>query len=182
MPDLRINFFGGSGAGASTLGRACAEHFDISYFDSDDFYHVPTDPPFQRQYTPEERAARMAIDLRNDTSWVLGGGIVGWDPLPELQFTHVVLVYLPTADRMKRLLDREQRRFGDRIAAGGDLCETHREFVEWAARYDVGDRPGKSLAIHERFLQKAQCAKLKLVTNRPVDELLAEVIAFIKSS
>ncbi len=45
-PSRRVHIFGASGAGTSTLGRALADRHRLVHLDTDDFYWMPTDPPF----------------------------------------------------------------------------------------------------------------------------------------
>lgn len=180
-PTHRINVIGASGSGASTVGRSLAVALSVGYFDCDDYFHVPTDPPFQRQRTAAERHAAIMADLLTDESWVLGGGVAGWDPYPELQFTCIVFLYVPTSIRIPRLRERERLRFGDRIESGGDMNKTHEEFIAWASRYDVGDVEGKTLARHEAYLDTQTCPVVKLRGDDPLASLTADVLGAIGS-
>lgn len=182
MSAIRINVIGGSGSGASTLGRLLATAYAVPFFDSDDYYHEPTDPPFQTQRTPQSRYDLICRDLPADANWVLSGGVMGWEPYPELAFTLVILLITPAAVRMSRLRERERNRFGERIAPGGDLYETHEEFIQWASRYDVGDVPGKTLQRHEAYLLSQTCPALKLSGTLPVESLTNQVTAFLRST
>ena len=56
----RLHVFGPSGAGTSTLGRTLAECLASQHFDTDDFYWVPTDPPFRDKRPIPERRGLMA--------------------------------------------------------------------------------------------------------------------------
>ena len=153
MTGIRINLIGASGSGTSTVGRSVASALSLPHFDSDDYYHAPSEPPFQNPRSAEERFELIRRDLSPDASWVLSGGIVGWSPLPHLEFTHVVFLYAPTAVRIKRLRLREQERFGNRILHGGDMYRTHEDFIAWASAYDAGGIEGKTLARHEAHLK-----------------------------
>jgi len=161
MNGFRINIIGGSGSGTSTLGKTVAKALAVPSFDSDDYYHAPTDPPFQKPRPAGERYGLICRDLRPDQNWVLSGGIDGWHPLPKLDFTCVVFLYVPTPVRIERLRLRERARFGARIEAGGDMHDTHKEFIEWASRYDEGDVEGKTLARHETYLSNQRCTILE---------------------
>lgn len=48
-PTDRIHIFGASGSGTSTLGRAVAARLGYAFLDADDFYWLPTDPPFREK-------------------------------------------------------------------------------------------------------------------------------------
>lgn len=49
---MLIHIFGASGSGTSTLGRAVAAGLGWRFLDTDDFFWLPTDPPFT---TPRPR-------------------------------------------------------------------------------------------------------------------------------
>ena len=74
MREFRVNIIGASGTGKTTLGAALAKRLGCPHFDSDDYYHFPTDPPFRKQRTPEERLALLEADLSKHRSWILSGG------------------------------------------------------------------------------------------------------------
>ncbi len=171
----RINVLGASGGGASTLGRANARALHVPYFDSDDFYHEPTDPQFQRPREPLARNRLLLNSLAGCESWVFGGGVAGWEPYPALEFTLIVLLRTPTRLRIERLRAREHARFGERIRPGGDMHAGHEEFIAWASRYDIGDVSGKTLARHREYLNQQQCPLLELSGDRPQVELLERV-------
>jgi len=61
----QINIIGASGTGKTTLAKALATQLKCSHFDSDDYYHFPTDPPYQKQRSPEERVSLLTKDVLN---------------------------------------------------------------------------------------------------------------------
>ena len=127
---LRVYILGASGAGVSTLGGALARALAVPAFDVDDYYWMPTDPPFRIKRPVEDRIRRLQTDLMLP-SWVLSGSLDGWgDPVADLA-THVVYVDTPAALRIARLRQREQARFGARIACGGDMHAHHKAFLDW---------------------------------------------------
>ncbi|MEM1023741.1 MAG: adenylate kinase [Myxococcota bacterium] len=166
---------GASGSGASTLGRALSRRLELRYFDSDDYYHGPSDPPFRNPRSPLERYELILRDLGGEGSWVLGGGVAGWEPQPELRFTLLVLLWAPAELRVKRLRERERERFGARVLSGGDMHRDHEDFIDWARRYDIGGIDGKTRARHEAYLLDQACPVLRLTEVRPPDELVTIV-------
>ena len=178
----RINILGASGCGASTIGRALAMELSIPHFDSDDYYHAPTDPPFQVQHSPQERHDAIIADLSPQGSWELSGGVAGWDPYPQLVFTMIVFVTTPTEIRIERLRAREYERFGDRIRRGGDMHAAHEEFIEWASRYDVGDVEGKTRQRHEAYLAEQTCPVVRIDGANPVKDSVQVICSAARSS
>ncbi len=172
----RVNLLGASGCGASSTGRALAEVLALPYFDCDDFFHAPTDPPFQKQRSPQERHDVLVSALDPVPSWVLGGGVANWDPYPALDFTLVVFLWVPAEVRLQRLRQRERARFGARVLAGGDMHTQHEAFIAWAMRYDDGDVEGKTLARHEAYLSTLRCPVLDLRGELPLEERRTAVL------
>ena len=74
----RIHILGASGTGTTTLGGALAEHLAVPHFDSDDFFWLPTDPPFGKPRLREERLKLLEPKLRASPAWVLSGSNRGW--------------------------------------------------------------------------------------------------------
>lgn len=179
---IRINVIGASGSGTSTLGKSLAATLAIPHFESDDYFHIPTDPPFQCPRPAEERCELISRDLKPEANWVLSGGIVGWIPYPPLSFTCFVFLYVETAVRVERLRRRERIRFGHRIEHGGDMYDSHEEFINWASRYDTGNIEGKTLARHKAYLLSQSRPVLEYHGERAVSEITESVLQFIRGT
>jgi adenylate kinase family enzyme len=177
----RINIIGASGTGKTTLAKALAHKLDCLQFDSDDYFHIPTNPPYQKQRSPEERKALIERDLSKQSSWVLSGGAAVWEPTPELDFTLVVFLYLAPAIRLERLRVREAKLFGARIQAAGDMALDHKEFMEWTAGYDSGKSAGtNTLLRHESFLVSVRCPALRIDEPMTTEEQVALILGKLK--
>jgi hypothetical protein len=75
---------------------------------------------------------------------------------------------------------REAAHFGaDAVAPGGWRNAACEEFIEWASRYDHGDREGRSLAKHQAWLATLPCPVLRLDGSRPLSELVTEIQAIL---
>jgi len=61
----RILITGASGSGTTTLGRSIALHLGCAFYDADDYYWVPTEPPFRCKQAPAVRAARLLQALQD---------------------------------------------------------------------------------------------------------------------
>lgn len=176
MTAHRINILGASGCGASTLGRQLAAALAVPHLDADDYYHAPSDPPFRHPRPPHERHALITADLTRAESWVLSGGVAGWEPCPQLDFTLFVFLWLPAPVRLERLRRRELERFGPRILPGGDMHTDHEAFIAWAARYDHGDVEGKTLARHQAYLAAQTCPVLNLRGAMPPSQAVSAIL------
>jgi len=175
----RIHVTGASGAGTTTLGHALAASRGLTHLDTDDFFWLPTDPPYE---TPRPAAARLAmlaaaLDRAAATGWALSGSLAGWgDPLCA-RFSLVVFLDAPTAARLRRLEERERRRYGARIAPGRAMHAQHLAFLAWAARYEDTGWDGRSRQLHEAWLARLPCPVLRLDGETATADQVAAVWA-----
>lgn len=171
-----IHIYGASGSGTSTLGRALQDTYAYAHFDSDDYYWLPTNPPF---VTPRPRADRVALlqrDVASADNAAVTGSLCGWGDALMASFTLAVRLVVPTEVRVERLKKREAQRFGSRIEAGGDMYEEHIKFLKWASGYDTGDVLTRSIALHDAWDKLLPCKKIVLDGTRPVEQLLKEIM------
>lgn len=174
-----LHIFGGSGSGTSTLGRAIAEKYGYVFLDTDDYFWMPTDPPFQQKRPQEERLALLRKEFSAYEKVVLSGSLCGWgDPLIP-SFDLAVRIELPQEIRLERLQAREFSRFGSRILPGGDMEQPHQEFMDWAARYDTGGLDIRSRALHDEWQKKLRCPLIELDGSLSVEQLIAKISSYL---
>lgn len=180
MTGARVYITGASGAGTSTLGRALADALGVPHLDTDDFYWMPGDPPYTVKRPVEQRLALIRA-AQGDGGWVLSGSADGWAE-PVLALVDLtVLLTAPTAIRLLRLRKREALRFGDRIAAGGDMARNHAEFLTWAASYDDPMFQSRSLARHRNWLAGRREAVIELNGAHPLAANVAACLARLQA-
>jgi adenylate kinase family enzyme len=171
MKTRRIHVVGASGSGATTLGRALADALALPHHDTDDYFWLPTTPPYREQRPAADRLQLMREMFLPRADWVLSGGE---ELLP--YFDLVVFIKTPREVRLQRLRAREATHFGAEVVApGGWRHEETESFIEWASHYEDGTREGRNLAKHEAWLAALPCPVLRLDGSRPVSELIAEV-------
>jgi len=163
---MRILIMGASGSGTTTLGRALATRHGFASYDSDDYYWLPSDPPFKQKRDRELRLALLLADLESAGSAVLSGSIVNWGDAVEDSFSAIVFLTLPAPIRVARLRERELAQFGF----------VDHWFLEWAAQYDEGRLEGRSRAIHEHWLSQRTCQILRIDGDLSVDERLERCV------
>ncbi|MBQ8654114.1 MAG: shikimate kinase [Clostridia bacterium] len=166
-----IHIFGASGSGTTTLGRYIAREKGWTHLDSDDYFWLPTDPPFVKKRPAEERVALMLRDLEAADHVVITGSLTGWgDPLIPY-FTLCIRTMLDQAIRLDRLHRREAERFGDRIEPGGDMYQHHQEFMDWAAQYDEGSVTMRSAAKHDAWQEIITCPVITVNTEEKTEDV-----------
>jgi adenylate kinase family enzyme len=175
---MRVHILGASGSGTTTLGAALAARTGAVHLDTDDFFWLPTDPPFEEPRPMPERLAQLAADLDAAGRFVLSGSLCGWeDPLVP-RFELVVFLRVPTGVRLARLHERERDEFGAAaLAPGGRMHANHTAFLEWAAGYESGDLSMRSLARHEAWLAALACPVLRFEGAMEVERQVEQVLA-----
>lgn len=168
---------GASGSGVTVLGRALATRLDFAHHDTDDYYWLPTSPPYHEKRQVADRLRLMHELFLDRVDWVLTGSLDGWgDPLIP-RFDLVVFVVAPTGIRLQRLKDRETRHFGAaNVAPGGWRHRETEEFLDWASHYEDGSREGRNRRRHEAWLAELPCRVLRLDGTESLPTLVDQII------
>jgi adenylate kinase family enzyme len=177
MKSRRIHLMGASGSGVTTIGRALAGRLALPHHDTDDYFWLPTAPPYRTIRPAADRLRLMRETFLPRLDWVLSGTVTGWgdDELIPL-FDLVVYVTTPRELRLQRLRVREAAHFGtDAVGPGGWRHEETESFVEWASHYEAGDREGRSLTKDETWLAGLPCPVIRVDGAQPVAELVEQL-------
>jgi hypothetical protein len=137
-----------------------------AFHDADDYYWLPTDPPFRCKQDPAIRGSRLLQDLQNASTAVLAGSILNWGAELEDSFSLIVFLTVAAEIRVPRLREREIQRFG--------LVDP--AFLAWAAQYDEGTLEGRSRSKHEAWLAKRSCPVLRIDGDTSTESRLAQVL------
>ncbi len=173
---VHIHVMGASGSGTTSLGLALAEKLDIAHLDTDDFFWLPTDPPFATPRDADQRIGLLLDEVTRHEGWILSGSALKWGRPVEPLYDLIVFVRIDPELRMARILARETARYGSRIRPGGDMAVKSGEFLEWAASYDTAGPERRSLAAHEQWLDTQTAPVLRLDSSRDIDDLVAEAL------
>ncbi|MCC2317098.1 hypothetical protein [Cellulomonas chengniuliangii] len=103
MRRARVHVTGASGSGTTTLARTLADVWAVPHADTDDYFWLPTDPPFVQSRPPGERVALMRQVFLPRAAWVLSGSILDWGDEVIDRFDAVVFLTLDPAERIRRL-------------------------------------------------------------------------------
>lgn len=152
-----IHIFGASGSGTTTLGRRIANELGFKFMDTDDYFWMPTDPPYIAKRSTEECIEMMIADIESFDNVVISGSLVDWGDILIPYFTLAIRINTDTQVRIERLKNRERKDFGNRIDKGGDMYQNHRAFIEWAKEYDTGDVSMRSKAKHDEWQKLLNC-------------------------
>ncbi|MEK1862410.1 MAG: AAA family ATPase, partial [Rhizobium leguminosarum] len=119
---VHIHVLGASGSGTTSIGRALAERLDIAHLDTDDFFWMPTDPPFTTPRNADERIRLLLEEAARHDGWVLSGSALKWGGPLEPLYDLIVFLRIEPELRMARIRAREIARYGNRIGPGGDMA------------------------------------------------------------
>jgi len=172
---MRIYITGASCAGVTTLGQNLASQLAMPHVDVDDFYWMPTNPPFTTKRPASERVPLIQQAFGGD-EWVLTGSCMVWGDALIAAVDLIVFVVTPTPVRLERLAAREKERFGERIAPGGDMHEIHIAFREWASQYDDPSFSGRNRAWHEAWLSGQTAPVLRIDGMNRAEKMVADVV------
>ena len=161
----RIHILGASGSGTTTLGKELSKEIGYSHLDTDDYFWIKTNPPYTIKRPVEERVDLIRKDIKNNDRWILTGSLCGWGDIFIPYFDLVVYLRIPKEIRMKRLLERENMRYGTEIEEGNVMYAAHREFMDWASKYDDGDLDIRSKSLHYKWLEKLNCKVVRIEEN-----------------
>jgi len=173
---IKIHIFGASGSGVTTLGKNLSQHYQIPFFDADDYYWKKTNPPYQEANTVESRKYLLTNALGNNPSWIISGSMASWGDFIQDDFSCVIYLYVPQEERIQRIKRREKESFGTRIEIGGDMYEAHSKFIEWAKQYDDGHLSGRSKPRHETWIGTLKCPLIRIEGIFNESELLNKAI------
>lgn len=178
-----IHIFGASGSGTTTIAQAIHETFGHVHLDTDNYFWIPTDPPYKTKRTPDERQRLLKIDITKNDKCVISGSLCGrgdgWGDIFIPLFELAIFIDTPTEIRLKRLEEREFSKFGSRILPGGDMYDKHTEFIEWAKTYDTAGIEQRSRALHMKWIKKLQCPIVTVDGTLPVDCILSAISEMI---
>jgi adenylate kinase family enzyme len=170
----RVHVLGASGSGTTTLARALADHWSVPHADADDYFWMPSKPPFLEKRPEADRVALMREVFVAREAWVLSGSMMEWGDEVTAECDAVVFITLDLAERLRRLEAREiRRRAGDEYDEAAWLV-----FRDWAVGYDDPDFDGRSRANHEAWLAEIHKPVLRLDSRATVPALLETILTW----
>lgn len=118
--------------------------------------------PYSVACSREEVTKNILEDIKNHPDFVISGVTpdFGRELLSKIDI--VFVIETPDDERIKRVVRREEQRFGSRVMSGGDMYEQQKRFRKKIAALDI-----------ERvfsFVDKINCKKVKLDGTKSLDE------------
>jgi len=156
---MKILITGASGSGTTTLGMALSKKYDLNFYDGDDYFWLPSTPPYKEKRNVEERLQMILADIQSQERCILSGSIMNWGKALEDCFDFIVFLYLDSDIRLARLKKREAKELGFVDA----------DFLDWASNYDNPDFTGRNLVKHEKWLAERSCQVVRIEGDLSVE-------------
>lgn len=183
-----IAVFGLNGGGKSTLAHAFAKRTGYFEMDAEDYYFpeqrasrkwalehagaIPTEHlgelPFSEPRAKCQVQKAMLEDIKAHPQFILSGVTVNWSDEILSYLKAAFWIQTPLEERLKRIQAREEKRFGARVLAGGDMFAQQMEF-----RKTVENRDAKAV---EESAGRLTCAVVVLDGTLPVEENVEKMI------
>lgn len=143
-----IAIIGLNGSGKSTLGHALAKELGYYEIDVEDYYFPEQmesrsaaldgkydiecsylgDIPYSEARGKREVEQALATDISNHQNYVLCGVTLNWDEKIISSIQKVFWLKVNSEERVKRVKDREERRWEERVLEGGNMYEQQCSF------------------------------------------------------
>ena len=166
-----IMIIGPSGSGKTTLGKKLAEELRYPFFDVDEFiWRFDTPELYTVMYSREEKISRLQDAIAPYEHFVMAGSMSSFHAYFDEYFGMMVLLYAEPDIRIERVKERAVKRFGDRVAEGGDMYESNLKFLNDNRRYEEDGSP--NLKEQREWMNSLPCIKLELDGAKSIDENL----------
>lgn len=178
---MKILIFGGSGCGKTTLGKELEKKTDFVHLDSDDYYWIKSETPFQEKIPLHIRNENLKADFERFKNVIVSGSMITWGKEWETSFDLVIFIHLKNDERMKRLEKREIKRYGEMLIANKKTQQNSKEFLEWANQYENPNFDGRSLKIHNTWIELFDCKVLRIDGEMELNDKTEKVLTEIKN-
>ncbi|PKG42820.1 AAA family ATPase [Psychroflexus sp. MES1-P1E] len=179
---MKILIFGASGSGTTTLGKEIEKITDFTHLDVDDYYWKKTELPFQEKIPLVLRNKSLKADFKKFENLVVSGSMVSWGKEWEQAFDLAIFIILENKERIERLKKRETERYGKKLLTDKNIQQNSKAFLEWANQYENPNFNGRSLKVHNDWIELLGCKVLKLDGRIELTEKVETVIKVIKTT
>lgn len=187
-----IAIMGLNGCGKSTLAHAIGKKLDFYEMDVEDYYFPEQkysrqailehhheveckykgELPYSAPRSKNEVQKMIREDIEKHPQFIISGVTMNWEENILSIIDVVFILEVPTNERVRRVQQREELRFGSRVMFGGDMYEQQKEFRDIIAN--------KSSHSVEESANKIQCKKVKLDGTKSIDENVGVVLSVLK--
>ena len=186
-----IAIMGLNGCGKSTLAHALGKKIGFYEMDVEDYYFPEQKYsrqailenrhdveckykgkiPYSVPRTKNEVHKMIREDIEKHPQFIISGVTMNWEENILSAIDVVFILEVPTDERVKRVRQREEIRFGSRVMFGGDMYEQQMEFRDMIAN--------RSSQLVKESADKIQCKKVKLDGTKSIDENVGIVLSVL---
>ncbi|KYG78967.1 AAA family ATPase [Roseivirga echinicomitans] len=178
---MKILIFGASGFGTTTLGKEIGKRTGFVHLDVDLYYWKKTELPFQEKIALSERNENLKTDFKKHENVIITGSLVSWGKEWERLFDLAIFIRLNDRIRIERLQQREIERYGEKLITDKKTQEDSKAFLEWAKQYEKPNFDGRSLKVHNDWIELLDCKVLRIdgaeELKSKTDKILTEIKA-----
>jgi adenylate kinase family enzyme len=177
---MKVLIFGASGSGTTTLGKEIEKRTNFKHLDVDTYYWKKTIPPFQVKIPLNERNKNLKVDFKKFNNVIVSGSMVSWGKEWESSFDLAIFIRLDNKVRMKRLLKREQERYGEKLVTNNTIKLNSKDFLAWANDYENTNFKGRSLKSHMDWITLLNCEVLRLDGEMELNNKVEKILTALK--
>ncbi|ENM5772332.1 hypothetical protein V4V48_004120 [Vibrio mimicus] len=177
---MRLFIYGASGSGVTSIANKLSDKFDIPSLDSDDVYWKKRNPPYTEVNELYKQHRMFSEFISSNRSWIISGSNLFWQSLISKEADIIIFVELDDEKRLARAKKREEIRYGERILSGGDMYDTHVEFMNWSKSYSSSDDPHFCLKRHLEWYEGFKKKKMRINNSEPIHKTMKEILRFIE--
>lgn len=187
-----IAIMGLNGCGKSTLAHAIGKKLSYYEIDVEDYYfpeqkhsrQAILDQQFDIKYeyigelpysvprSKTEVQEMIRDEIENHPQFVISGVTMNWASDVISKIDIVFMLKVPTKERVKRVKQREEIRFGSRVMPGGDMYEQQKKFRDIIAEKDSH--------LVEESANRISCKKVYLDGTKSIDENVSIVLRILE--
>ncbi len=176
---MKINIYGGSGVGKTSLSQNLANELGWPYIDSDDYYWQETPIPYTEKIPKALRNARIQSDFSQHEDVILSGCMMSWGNFWYDAFDIGFLLIVEPGIRMDRLRQREKLRYGQLLISNPKIRQNSEEFLRWAARYDDPKAAQTNITLHRQWKEWVHYPVVELNGNESFDRLIKQIKTYL---
>lgn len=187
-----IAIMGLNGCGKSTLAHELGKKLGFYEMDVEDYYFPEQkysrqavlehqydvkcdyqgELPYSVPRSKTEVQEMLLADIEKHPQFIISGVTMNWEEKILSAIDVVFILEVPAEERVKRVQQREEIRFGSRVMLGGDMYEQQKEFRDIIAN--------KSSQSVEESANGIPCKKVKLDGTKSIDENVRVVLGVLE--
>ncbi len=187
-----IAIMGLNGCGKSTLAHAISKKLGFYEIDVEDYYfpeqknsrqaileqkydvecEYKGEIPYSVSCSKAEVQEMLRKEIERHPEFVIAGVTMNWEEDILSAIDIVFILEVPGEERVKRVQQREELRFGSRVMPGGDMYEQQKEFRDIIAN--------KSNESVEESASKIQCRKVRLDGTKSIDHNVGVIMSMLE--